>query len=166
MIEPVSIQELQDITGHSRDQLLRMAKKGIVVRLDRGKYDLPGTVQNMIEDLKERNKPESSDDKKRLDSLKAEKLEMEIRNMKGELIEVDDISETVGKMIQATRSRILAHPKKAAPLLIGCKGIVEAEDILKRQVHEILNDLSSPDFVAVALDKQKEKRKKAQKRKK
>jgi len=166
MIEPVSIQDLQDITGYSRDQILRMATKDIVVRVDRGKYDLSETIQNIIQNLKGQEKSVSQDDKKRIDALKAEKLEMEIRNMKGELIEVDDITDTVGKMIQATRARILALPKKASPLLIGSKSIVETEDILKRQIYEILNDLSGPDFTEVALDRQKERRKRAQKRKK
>jgi len=166
MIKPVSINDLEEITGYSRDKLLRLAKKDVVKRTDRGKYDLPGTIRGIIEELKEQNKPVASADKGKLDGLKAEKLQIELRHMKGELIEVEDITDTMGKIIQATRARILAHPKKAAPLLVGCKSVVEAEDILKRQTSEILNDLSSPDFTEIALGRQKEKRQRAIKRKK
>ena len=163
-MKPITITELQDITGYSRDQLLRMAKKGIVVRVDRGKYDLAETVQNIISNLQEMGNPKEADAKKRYDAAKAEKIELEVRMMKAELINIEDAMIAWGKIIENFRANILSIPTAIAPDLTDCEEIGESEAIIKGAVYEALTELSNPDLVDVVLDIQKEKRKRNQSR--
>ena len=163
-MKPITITELQDITGYSRDQLLRMAKKGIVVRVDRGKYDLAETVQNIISNLQEMGHPKEADAKKRYDAAKAEKIELEVRMMKAELINIEDAMIAWGKIIENFRANILSIPTAIAPDLTDCEEIGESEAIIKSAVYEALTELSNPDLVDVVLNLQKEKRKRNQSR--
>ena len=167
-METVGIRKLQEITGKTRDQLLLLAKKEIVIRISRNKYDLNETIQNLLELSAEREREINniSEAKKRYEAARAQREELKLRHERGELIESEVAMESWGKVIMSFRARILAIPRKVAPLLIGCKNISESEDILKRVTNEALRELANPDLVDKVLADNKEKRKKLLKRRK
>jgi len=152
--------------GLSSNRIHQLANDGIFKRIDGKKtFDSVQCVNAYIENLKGKTKS-AVEEKARLDKLRADKVEMEIAITKGEHIPAETATEAWSKIIQAMRSRILAMPTKAAPLLVGTKSAGEAQDILQRLTNEVLRELSSPDLVDVALGIQTEKQKRNRKRRK
>lgn len=84
-------------------------------------------------------------EKARLDRLRADQIEQKMAEDRGELIRIDQAARIVDKMILDCRQRLLAIPTKAAPLVMGCKTLPAARDVLKKAVHEALYDLTQID---------------------
>jgi len=70
-------------------------------------------------------------------------LEIEYREKKGKLIDLEVASSLWEKVIMACRSRLLAIPTKTAPELMTCKTLPEFKEILERDVHQALQELTS-----------------------
>lgn len=158
--------DLAQHLGLSSNRVHQLANDGLFPRLDGKKgFDSVQCVKAYIDSLKGKTKS-ATEEKARLDKLRADKVEFDLAVTKGDHIETESAISAWSKIIQAMRSRILAMPTKAAPLLVGTKSAGEAQDILQRLTNEVLRELSSPDLVDVALGIQTEKQKRNRKRRK
>ncbi|MGR8917973.1 MAG: terminase small subunit [Gammaproteobacteria bacterium] len=83
-------------------------------------------------------------EKTRLTRAQAEKTELEVATLRGDLIPSDTVMRVQGGMVSAFRARALALPSKMAPQVIGLdeKG---AEAVLTDAVHEALDELGDFD---------------------
>lgn len=79
----------------------------------------------------------------RLEKLKADKAALEVAKLHGELIEVDVVKETWTKHVAAARARLLALPRKIAPIVKPLKTTREIEAAIKLEVYEALTELST-----------------------
>lgn len=79
----------------------------------------------------------------RLAHAQAIRTEIEVSKLRGELIEVAAVFRVWGKVVTDLRSRLLAIPTRATPLLIGCRTMPKIRDELERQIHEALNELAA-----------------------
>ncbi len=81
----------------------------------------------------------------RLAKIQAEKIEFEVARLRGSLLDADAVERALSRVIVDLRTRLLALPTKAAPLLMGCRTIPRLKDELERQVHDALRELADTD---------------------
>ena len=83
-------------------------------------------------------------EKARLDKLRADKVELELERERGETVSVHEVAGLWAKLASEARARLLGMPTKAAPLVMGCKRVAQAKEILDREVHDALGALADP----------------------
>lgn len=71
--------------------------------------------------------------------------ELNLARMRGEMIETEGAKKHVEKIIGAFKAKILALPKRLAPLLISRSQINEIQALLEKEIHEALRELSTRD---------------------
>ncbi len=82
-----------------------------------------------------------SDEDARRAKAMADKAEMEVAEMRGELVPADDVADALGAMVQIMKTRLLAVPVKAATR-VGAKEVAFAERSIREEVVEALSELS------------------------
>lgn len=85
----------------------------------------------------------SEDQDTRLKRLKADKMEIELQKITGELIPVDDVSIALSEMLSRVKMKILALPTSLSPLISGKQDPVEIQEIIDDNVRSALEELSS-----------------------
>ncbi len=76
------------------------------------------------------------------EELKARKLELDVAEMEGRLVDVKEAREEIQKICTAIRENILNVPAKAAPELFACTDMVELETKLYKELNAALDGLS------------------------
>ncbi|MCK5219106.1 hypothetical protein KAR10_06275 [bacterium] len=77
----------------------------------------------------------------RLTKKQTEKTEIQIDQLKNELVPADIVAEGWAKLVGAMRAKLLAIPVKAAPLVLAAADQEEVRAVLKKQVHDSLSEL-------------------------
>lgn len=122
--------------------------RGTITKKPRGQYDLEEAVKEYVRHIREvaagrlrAGDLDLAEERARLAKEQADAKEMENSIARGDLVMIDDVADQFGKQLTAVRTRLLAIPVKAAPLLIGMDRPVEIQDILERLMEEALNEL-------------------------
>ena len=82
-------------------------------------------------------------EKARADKERADKYALENAVRRGELVEVEVVESEWVRQAQDFKSRMLALPTKAAPLVVGSGNLREIHKTLEEMVHEALRELSA-----------------------
>lgn len=93
--------------------------------------------------LVDKSSPEDldlDDERARLASQQADRIEMENEVRRGELVDLKVVADELGRAITAFRQKLLAAPSKLAPNVNPEKPNV-ARDIIEGEVHRILDEL-------------------------
>ena len=142
-----TIAKLFNLTERRVQQL---AREGIIPKAERGKYELIGAVQGYVKYLQERSvgQHEASptdlmEHKVRLTKAQASEKEIQVEMMKKNLIHVDDVVDTWGKIIGIAKSRLMALPRRLSSKLLSAADLRETEIIIKNGVVEVLEEISS-----------------------
>ena len=85
---------------------------------------------------------EISPERKRILDLQAEKLELELQKIRGELVYAKDVRDNLMDIFTDIRNRILAIPFKCAHLLSETTSKNEISIILTNELEKALNELS------------------------
>lgn len=145
----VSTKEISEIFGLSDRRIRQLESEGILVKISRGKYDLPKSIQGYINYIKEQSQTDEEVDLKKEKTLLTRanrmKAEMELKIIKGEVHKSEDVEKVMNDMLGSFRAQMLVIPGKAAPQLIGKTEIAEAKSILKDYIYEALQELSDYD---------------------
>ena len=143
---PVStIAKLFNLTERRVQQL---ASEGVIPKPERGKYDLVASVRGYIAYLQERAfgkeiiHVDAHQERARLLKAQADKTELEVKTIKGELMSQDQIAEQWSGFVMATRSRLLSLPTRGAHLAMGLKEFHEIKGGLEELVREALNEIA------------------------
>ena len=141
----LSITELNNLTGLDRRRIRAalvdlestQGKKGALLFESREAlpllYMYPGEGENL--DL--------TQERARLAHHQANKAALEERKLKGELIEVEEVAEIVGKDYGNVRAKLLAIPHKAAPRVAIESDTAALAAMLGDYVNEALAELSA-----------------------
>ncbi len=86
----------------------------------------------------------------RLAKEQADKTAMENEERRGKLIDAEKAAGWWVQIITNAKTKILAIPTKAAPLVLGCKSLAQAKDVLEKLIHESLTELSATNPSAIA----------------
>lgn len=87
------------------------------------------------------------DAKANSEMLKVKKLQMEIDEAEGRLIDVETVRTTLVKLVGETKEVLLNIPTKVAAELLACETTFEVEQILQKEVHQALESLSRTDLI-------------------
>lgn len=91
-----------------------------------------------------------ADEDTRLAKAKADKAEMEVAEMRGQLIPTEQISDALHGAVVIMKTRLAGIPAKAAPLAHAAPSVAAAEKLIRDQVDEALAELGNVAIVATA----------------
>ncbi len=130
----------------------RLAKEGVIPKVGRGRYPLIAATSAYIRHLRERALGAQADapldyavERAGLIKAQREKVELELKIARGELIPRETVERVQDGMIGAFRSRILSIPSKTAPILASVDDPGQVQQIQKEHLHEALNELADYD---------------------
>lgn len=156
MLIEVTEAELAECLGLSTRRIRQLFKEGVVIKSQRGKYDLKESVKRYINSLREREKNQSDSLEKLKISKEAEtlmherlrkrKTELQVLQMEKKMHTSEDVEFFWNAMIMSAKSRLTAMPVKIAPALVGLEDRKEIQAILKREVSEVLSELANYDI--------------------
>lgn len=139
-------QVIDETLSLSDKQVIALVRKKIVVRIGK-EYDLQASAKNYIANLKKRNihgdgAIDTAVEKARLAKAQADKTELEVMEMKREMVPISEIIEEVEKMFSAFRQKCLTLPSKISPIVYGENNLAKIQSIMESETDEILNELS------------------------
>ena len=139
------------ILNLSERRVQQLVKEGILPKTEKGKYDLIACVRAYIKYLQERafGKGAAPQDthleRARLLKAQADKTEMEVDTLRGNLIPVETVEADWLTMVMSCRSKLLAIPSRTAFQIATLDDAHEIERFLKRSVAEALTELTEQD---------------------
>jgi phage terminase Nu1 subunit (DNA packaging protein) len=143
---PVStISKLLLLTDRRVQQLV---KDGVIPKTEHGRYELAPAVQGYIRYLQDRtvgNAAAPADyhlEKSRLTRLQADKAEMEVMELSGELVKVEDVVSEWESQLMDMKGKLLSIPSKLATLISEIDNPAEAQDLMDTYIRESLQELS------------------------
>ena len=89
-----------------------------------------------------------SKERAKLIRANAQLKELQLKKLKGELIEKQVAFEAFAFTLTRMRDKLIAIPHKSAPLLITAKSLQEIKQILEDLIREVLNEISSEEFAS------------------
>lgn len=129
--------------------------RGTITKQPRGKYDVEEATKEYIRHIREvaagrlrAGELDLAEERARLAKEQADAKEMENAIARGDLVHINDVAEQFGKQAAAVRTRLLAIPSKAAPLVISSEKPAEARAIIEDMIEEALNELVGYSTVA------------------
>ncbi|MGG3448643.1 hypothetical protein ABER98_01780 [Domibacillus aminovorans] len=156
----VSSKEISLILGVSDSRIRQLTNEKALIRVSHGKYDLPASVDAYLNYRLNKEKPDGELDKTTEEALwtraRRKKTELELQIMRGELHRSEDVERVMNDMLAAFRAKILSIPSKFAPQIVGKTEIPPIKEVLKKGVHEALEELTDYDptvFYDISKDK-------------
>lgn len=160
----VTTVELAEYLGLSDRRIRQLEKEGVVVKSQRGRYDLKASVLGYINSIRQQEKRmDASLEKLKIskeatslqhEQLKKRRTELQVQELERKLHRAEDVEYFWNAMVLAVKSRLTAIPVKCAPLLAGIEDRKEIQAILKREVSDALNEIA--DYDADQFDKELE----------
>lgn len=109
--------------------------------LSKGKWDLRTAVQWWAENkFYPSDNKEISDSRERWEKARADKMELSVDQIKGELLPADEVQHALKELIGTTKRAFLMLPHQLPTLLVG-KDPAETKETLETAVDEILKGL-------------------------
>lgn len=152
-LQPASV--IAQIFGVSPRRIEQLKAEGIIKGQGRpAKYDLLPTIKAYITYLADkaygREKKQTDaqlmtaklEAEKRVKTAKAEIVELELREMKGELHRAKDVEAITTDHVLFLRSMLMAMPGKLAVDCANCKTATEAAERIRREVYYVLERLT------------------------
>lgn len=143
-LEGYTINKLSDITGMDRRGLTRLLEKTEPVETN-GRSKLY-TIRQVIESIRG---PSATAEKARLDKVRADIAELDLAQKKQELIPLDAVLDMLMPLFSNVRTKLIAIPNKAAPIVQACTTKLEIQAALKVAVYEALEELSDTEPMAI-----------------
>ena len=133
----------------SERRVYQLVNDGVIPKTERGRYEIEGAVQGYIKFLQERSvgsSPAAIDyniEKARLVKNQADKAELEVETLNGNLISKADVLDAWESMLVDIKTKILTIPAMISPVVAteDVPGVVQ--EIIDRALRDALGDLSS-----------------------
>lgn len=155
MSPSVDVTTLANLLNLTTVWIQRLAKEGVIVKTERGRYDLWPSIRGYVKHLQERrvNQWDNGEEKggdwqaerTRLTRAKADMAEMQSAILKGTVHEAKAVEAVWTDHLLACRAKLLSLPKKLAPRVHGVDNLATIEAELEATVTEALNELASYD---------------------
>lgn len=140
----------KNIFGITSRQYRYLATDGKVPPVVSGKIDFVLATKQLLEYYRKLAAGQGSlsltDERVRLTKINADRKDLQLQKEKGELLHVDTAMKLWGMVCQNMRGKMLAIPKKLAPLTFGARTIPEIEATVRKAIYECLEEVSEPDL--------------------
>lgn len=117
----ISVKRFAEATGISVQMVYKLAQAGVIDSPTKGQLPWPASNINYCKHLRGKRSygDTLTDERTKLTKIQAEIKDLELRQLKGELISHEEvISEFTGRVVEL-RSALVGYPKKLAPVLYG-----------------------------------------------
>jgi hypothetical protein len=136
--------ELSYMFDTSPRRISILAKDGIIPKSRHGKFPIKECVRAYLTHVQKDDGPiDTNQEKARLTKAQADKTEIEVAAMRGEVVAIQSVIDEVDKMLKAFRQKALTMPSKISPLVYSEKSVASIRAILEDEVNEVLSELSS-----------------------
>lgn len=142
---------LAEILGVTPRRIQQLVENEVIPKPEKqGQYDIPACVQayyynEFCGEIGE-NGLDGTQERARKAKAEADRIEFDLAIKKKEYIAADLVLHEIEKSILNCRSKLLAMPRKFAPLLATANEPNEVEKLLADGVNEALNELVTPEF--------------------
>lgn len=107
----------------------------------------PGAVETSAETPNDDGAPtnhllEFQKSKADTESLKARKLELDIAEREGRMLDAEEVRKTITRLVGETREKILGVASKIAPELVGIVDVIDIENKIIAELNVALENLS------------------------
>lgn len=151
--------ELANIAGYTYRRMYDIDKnlpenKKLFVETTDGKYDLATFVQRWVDYNLTANsdQPEDLDTvKARHEEIKLQKTQLEVEQMRGQLVDVQDVRKLWGDIANTIMQKLIHLPSTVAPMVQGLQSVEVINGIIDAEIRRALNELSEtplPDYAA------------------
>lgn len=152
--------ELANIAGYTYRRLYDIDRnlpegKKLFVESEDGKYDLAIFVQKWVEyNIANETKgspPDLDEIKAKHEAIKAEKTQLEVDKMRGQLIDVQDARRLWGDIANTVTQSLTHLPSKIAPMVHMMDNIEAIASVIDEEIRKILNEIADtplPDYAA------------------
>lgn len=141
----VQIAQALDVSTKMVNDLIA---RGTITKKPRGQYDVEEATREYIRHIREvaagrlrAGELDLAEERARLAKEQADAKEMDNEILRGDLVYISDVADQFGKQASAVRTRLLAIPSKAAPLVMSCDKPAEARAIIEDMIEEALHEL-------------------------
>ncbi|SJZ95379.1 hypothetical protein SAMN02745174_02057 [Cetobacterium ceti] len=143
----VNAKTLGLLLGISERTVTDLALKGIIIKNDKDAYEKDTSITNYIDYLRETLDKNSEGRQQELNKKKydAELKELKLKEQKKELHRTEDVKTVIQNMILNFRGKSLVLPSKLAPTLAHEANTEKVEEIIRKSVYELLEELSEWD---------------------
>lgn len=142
--------ELSHILGVTARYIRQLTEDGALERSGRGKYKLCDSIQRYIA---HKAKGDFTEDEVKLDKvkrtaeaqLKASKAKiasLEAQELEGKMHRSEDVAAMTEDLIYEIRGALIALPGRLAVDVAACSSAAEAADIVRREVYQVMSELS------------------------
>lgn len=163
----VNTATIADMFGVQDRRVRQMVEEEIIQKVGHGRFNLKDTVKRYITYLKLQNEKngekefeESFEHEKYLhEQSKRQRTEIEVAQLLNRVHDASDVERVLNHMLTAFRSKILSVPSKLATQLTNKESAEDIQEILTKNMHEILLELSDYDpsrFIKVDEDDEEE----------
>lgn len=136
-----SAETLATLFSVSKRRIYQLYKQGIVKKAGRGEYQLASSIQSYIKYLQDlaggQGTADLWDSRARLSAANAEKAELEVQQLKGELIDVELLIGRLSDLFTTIRQRFLVIPKA-----LGNRVDHETRTFIKEEIADTLTQVS------------------------
>lgn len=145
--EIVNAKSLGAILGIAERTVMDLSTKGVIVKLEKDSYDKDSSIANYINYLKETldKNTQGRDEELKKKRADRELKELKLKEEKKDLHRTEDIQLILKNMILNFRGKSLVLPFKLAPVLSLEKDVDNIEEIIRKNIHELLEELSEWD---------------------
>lgn len=136
--------QLAKLLNLTLPQCYNLANSGTIPMPDNGVWDLAACAHAYIKYLQGRAGEEKRDyavERTRLTKAQADKVEMEIQVLAGELLPATLVETVWGNMTSAARQRLLAVPYRMATAALSADSFAAIETAAAELIREALNEL-------------------------
>ena len=140
--EIVSGPEAASFLGVSERTFYRLVEEGIIPKTAKGEYILGDVTEVYWKHVLGSEGLEF--EQTRLTKAKADKAEIELAELRGEMHSYTDVEDAWTKDVMNAKTRLLSIPSKIAPEVVG-KTLPEITKTLKNAINEALEELAGYD---------------------
>lgn len=147
----VSVQVIARLLMISERRVQQLANEGVIPRTESRRYNLEDSVQAYIQYIQGKNVGRGMEDegaidfhveKARLTKIQADKAQLELDEMAGDLVKAEDVEKELYSKITDCKTRLLGIPSKAAPIVAAETSAGACQKIINELVYEALEELS------------------------
>lgn len=146
--------DVATLIGVSRETVRLRVKDGTLPGLNaEGRYDLAAAVQAFIRyqiaQALAQSGPGASDadQRERYDRLRADMVELDLAERRGETTTVDQLERRLGEACERAAARLKALPNRLAPMVVGVGTVQDALAAVEPIVAEVWAELYAADEV-------------------
>lgn len=140
--QTIPLKDLAELFDLTERRIQQLADDGIIKKSRRGEYELFPSVQGYIEFLKNSANGTSSglaEQRLRQAKAKADREELELKALTGDLVEKSDAIAAWGEAVQMMKTMLLSIPAKVAQSVRVAKSDAEAKSIIEERIKKTLN---------------------------